>query len=404
MSCPIQPERAMPTFVWHGQGPHGATTTGHIQAENAELARALLRRQGLQVTRVQRLWWGPNNAIRARELAPMTRQLAALLRAGVPLVSALQMASRNAETRALKELIGTVRSDVESGMALHAALALHPQHFSGLYVSMVSAGEAAGILDTMMERLAATLEKNEALRSRVRSALMYPSAVIVVALAVLVLIMLYVVPVFEEVFKALGSDLPWPTQWVLTLSQLLSQSGWVALPALLLLPWLWRRWQRDPAWQRRADRWLLGLPLLGGLLRSAVVARWTQTLSALLAAGVPLTEALGCTGQACNHAVYARLTEHLQRRVSQGGRLSEAMAHTGRFPDMIVQLCATGEETSALESLLARAGVLMENELDDRINGLSSLLEPLIIVVLGGLIGGILVAMYLPIFRLGQVF
>ena len=162
--------------------------------------------------------------------------------------------------------------------------------------------------------------------------------------------------------------------------------------------------RRNEAWQRRLDRWLLGLPLVGGLLRSAVVARWTQTLSALLAAGVPLAEALGPAGQACDHAVYARLTEHLQRRVSQGGSLSEAMAHTGRFPDMIVQLCATGEETSALESLLARAGVLMESELDDQVNGLSSLLEPLIMVVLGGLIGVILVAMYLPIFRLGQVF
>lgn len=394
----------LPTFAWRAHSAQGTSVEGHIQAESAELARAQLRRQGLQVMRLQRVWRAPTHPIRPRELAQMTRQLAALLRAGIPLVSALQMASRSATKAPLQALMNTVRSDVESGMALHAALAEHPQHFSGLYVSMVNAGEAAGILDTMMERLAATLEKNEALRARVRSALMYPCAVIVVALAVLALIMVYVVPVFEDVFKAFGSDLPWPTQWVLNLSQLISQSGWLVLPALLLLPWLWQRWQRDEAWQRRADRWLLNLPLVGHLLRTAVVARWTQTLSALLAAGVPLAEALGPAGQACDHAVYSRLTEHLQRRVSQGGRLSEAMAHTRRFPDMIVQLCATGEETGALESLLARAGVLMENELDDQVNGLSSLLEPLIIVVLGGLIGGILVAMYLPIFRLGQVF
>ena len=404
MTRTSKPSRDLHTFGWSARSAQGAEAKGHIQAENAELAQALLRRQGLQITRLQRVWWAPTNPIRPRELAQMTRQLAALLRAGIPLVSALQMASRSASNRPLQELMNVVRSDLESGMALHAAMAEHPQHFSGLYISMVSAGEAAGILDTMMERLAATLEKNEALRSRVRSALMYPCAVIVVALAVLALIMVYVVPVFEDVFKAFGSDLPWATQWVLNLSQLLSQSSWVALPALLLLPWLWQRLQRDETWQRAADRWLLGLPLVGSLLRSAVVARWTQTLSALLAAGVPLAEALGPAGQACDHAVYARLTEHLQRRVSQGGSLSEAMAHTGRFPDMIVQLCATGEETSALESLLARAGALMETELDDRVNGLSSLLEPLIIVVLGGLIGGILVAMYLPIFRLGQVF
>jgi type IV pilus assembly protein PilC len=392
------------TFAWRGRRAQGPELEGRIQADNAQLARAQLRRQGVQVTHVQRLWWSSHQPIRTRELAQMTRQLAALIRAGVPLVPALQMVSRSVSTQALKELMNTVRSDVESGMPLHAALAAHPQHFSGLYTSMVSAGEAAGILDTMMERLANTLEKNEALRSRVRSAVMYPCAVIVVALAVLVLIMVYVVPVFEDVFKAFGSDLPWPTQAVLALSQALSQSGWLWLIAALLLAWSWQHMRRSEAWQRRLDRWLLGLPLVGGLLRSAVVARWTQTLSALLAAGVPLAEALGPAGQACDHAVYARVTEHLQRRVSQGGSLSEAMAHTGRFPDMIVQLCATGEETSALESLLARAGVLMENELDDQVNGLSSLLEPLIMVVLGGLIGVILVAMYLPIFRLGQVF
>jgi len=404
MNSTAKSPNQLPTFTWSAHSAQGTPVSGHIQAESAELAQAQLRRQGLQITRLQRVWWATATPIRPRELAQMTRQLAALLHAGIPLVAALQMASRSAATRPLRDLMDAVRLDVESGMALHAALAVHPQHFSGLYVSMVSAGEAAGILDTMMERLATTLEKNEALRSRVRSALMYPCAVIVVALAVLALIMVYVVPVFEDVFKAFGSDLPWATQWVLNLSQWLSRSGWIAGPALLLLPWLWQRLQRDEAWQRTADRWVLGLPLVGHLLRSAVVARWTQTLSALLAAGVPLAEALGPAGQACDHAVYARLTEHLQRRVLQGGSLSEAMAHTGRFPDMIVQLCATEEETSALESLLARAGVLMETELDDQVNGLSSLLEPLIIVVLGGLIGGILVAMYLPIFRLGQVF
>ena len=393
-----------PTFSWRGHRAPGVTAEGRIQAESAELARAQLRKQGIEVHRVQRLWWPAPQSIRAREMAQMTRQLAALLRAGVPLVPALQMVSRSAATPALQALMNTVRLEIEAGVALHSALAGHPEHFSGLYISMVSAGEAAGILDTMMERLAATMEKNEALRSRVLSALMYPCAVILVALAVLALILLFVVPVFEDVFKAFGSDLPWPTQLVLALSQGLSQSGWLGLSAALLLPWWWQQSQRDAAWQRRWDRWLLGLPLVGGLLRSAVVARWTQTLSALLAAGVPLAEALGPAGQACDNAVYARLTTHLQRRVSQGGSLSEALAHTGRFPDMIVQLCATGEETGALESLLARAGGLMETELDDQVNGLSSLLEPLIIVVLGGFIGCILVAMYLPIFRLGQAF
>lgn len=404
MTARAPAEYAGRTFEWHGQAPNGAKVRGKVQAENAPLARAQLRRQGIEVTRLQRLWWTRADPVRPRALAQTTRQLAALLRAGIPLVSALQMVSRSTGTEVLRERLDKVRSDVEAGMALHVALAGHPAHFSALYISMVSAGEAAGILDTMMERLADTLEKNEALSARVRSALMYPCAVMVVALLVLVLIMLYVVPVFEDVFKAFGSELPWATQAVLALSQGLTRWGPFALPALVLAPWAWTRLQRHDAWIQRLDRWLLGWPVIGGLLRSAVVARWAQTLSALLAAGVPLTEALGPAGQACGHPVYGRLTAHLQRRVSQGGSLSEALAHTGRFPDMIVQLCATGEETSTLESLLARAGTLMENELDEQVNGLTSLLEPLIIVVLGGLIGGILVAMYLPIFRLGQVF
>jgi type IV pilus assembly protein PilC len=257
----------------------------------------------------------------------------------------------------------------------------------------------------MMERLAHTLEKNEALRSRVRSALVYPTAVMGVAISVLVLILVFVVPVFEDVFKSFGAELPWATQIVVALSDGLSASGPVAVVVALLCLWFWQRPQAGQAQFKAAkDRWLLKLPMLGPLMGTAVVARWAQTLSALLSAGVPLAEALGPVAQACDHSVYEGVTLQLQRQVTQGSRLSEGMAQSDRFPPMIVQLCATGEETGAMDQLLARAGGLMETELDDRVNGLSSLLEPLIIVVLGGLIGGILVAMYLPIFRLGQVF
>lgn len=226
-----------------------------------------------------------------------------------------------------------------------------------------------------------------------------------VAIAVLVLILVFVVPVFEDVFKSFGADLPWPTQLVMALSDGLSVSGPLVLSGLLLGIGFWQRHSgAQSKLQIKKDRWLLKWPLLGSLISTAVIARWAQTLSALLAAGVPLAEALGPVAQACDHAVFERVTLQLQRQVTQGSRLSEAMGQTARFPPMIVQLCATGEETGAMDSLLTRAGDLMETELDDRVNGLSSLLEPLIIVVLGGLIGGILVAMYLPIFRLGQVF
>jgi type IV pilus assembly protein PilC len=270
---------------------------------------------------------------------------------------------------------------------------------------MGQAGEAAGILDTMMERLSLTLEKNEAMRSKIRSALMYPIAVMAVALGILVLILVWVVPVFQDVFQSFGAELPLATQMVVGMSHALVRAWPAALPLALLL--LWAAQNNSPAASRMRQwlaRWWLRWPVLGPLLTTAVVARWAQTLSALLAAGVPLTEALGPTAQACDHAVFARTTLQIQRQVVQGQSLSESMDQSGRFPAMIVQLCATGEETGALDSLLSRAGSLMESALDDQVNGLSSLLEPLIIVVLGGFIGAILVAMYLPIFSLGQVF
>ncbi|PUE53713.1 hypothetical protein B9Z45_12060 [Limnohabitans sp. 2KL-17] len=394
-----------PAFRWQGRDEQGRPVQGRLNALDAGLARAQLRRQGVQYVRLQRLWWELPLQVRPRELSLMTRQLAALLRAGVPLLQALDMLTRSLPLGALVEIVQAVQNDVASGMALHEALTRHPTHFTGLYTSMVQAGESAGILDSMMERLAHTLEKNEGLRSRLRSALMYPSAVLGVATAVLVLILVFVVPVFEDVFKSFGADLPWATQMVVALSNGLSASGPLVMAGLVLGIWFWQRPQAAQAkFKTMKDRWLLKLPLLGPLIGTAVVARWAQTLSALLAAGVPLAEALGPVSQACDHAIFERVTLQLQRQVAQGSRLSESMVQSGRFPSMIVQLCATGEETGALDNLLARAGGLMETELDDRVNGLSSLLEPLIIVVLGGLIGGILVAMYLPIFRLGQVF
>ena len=401
----MNPEPEHPLFLWKGRDAQGKPAQGRIRASNAELARAQLRRQGLQVLHLQRLWWDRAPRVRPRDVAQMTRQLAALLRAGVPLLQALRMLSRSLPSATLTAIIQTVQHDVESGQALHTALAKHQAQFSGLYLSMVQAGESAGILDSLMERLASTLEKNEALRSRVRSALMYPCAVMIVATAVLVMILVFVVPVFQDVFKSFGADLPWPTQIVVALSEGLSHAGPLVLVAVLFGAWLGPRLTRtESAFQLWLNRRLLQTPLIGRLIQTAVVARWTQTLSALLAAGVPLAEALVPVAQACDHRVFERATMQIQRQVAQGSSLSEAMAQSTRFPPMVVQLCHTAEETGTMDTLLARAGGLMESELDDRVNGLSSLLEPLIIVVLGGLIGGILVAMYLPIFRLGQVF
>ncbi len=395
----------VPTFRWSGRDLQGRPQSGTLQALHADLARAQLRRQGIQKAQVQRVWWHQPDGIKSKDLATMTRQWAAMLKAGVPVVQALAMLCKSISHKSLVRVMQSVLSDVASGVALHDALARHPRVFSSLFVHMVQAGESAGILDEIMERLSQTLEKNEALRSKIRSALMYPTAVLLVATGILVLILMWVVPVFEDVFESLGAPLPWSTQVVVSLSDSLVQT-WPVLLAMLALP-IWAAQHTGPAASRFrlwAAQWFLRWPVLGPLMATSIVARWSQTLAALLSAGVPLSEALGPTAQACDHPVYERATLQLQRRVVQGSSLSEAMGQTEHFPAMIVQLCATGEETGALDTLLGRAGGLMVTELDDQVNGLTSLLEPLIIVVLGGLIGAILVAMYLPIFNLGQVF
>lgn len=398
-----QPSRA--TFRWSGHDTRGRLQKGTLQAMNADLARAQLRQQGLDKVRIQRLWWTASDKVQSKDLAGMTRQWAAMLKAGVPVVQALSMLCSSTKNKSLAQVMRAVQSDVESGVALHSALARHPRHFSGLFVHVVQAGESAGILDAMMERLSQTLEKNEALRTKIRSALMYPTAVMLMSLGILVLILIWVVPVFEEVFQSLGAELPWSTQVVLSLSEALVLAWPAALLMLALLIWGVKH-PGPGATQLRlwVSGRLLDWPVLGPLITTAVVARWCQTLSALLSAGVPLTEALGPTAQACDHPVFFSVTLQLQRKVIQGSSLNEALQQTGRFPTMIVQLCATGEETGALDSLLDRAGSLMSTELDDQVNGLTSLLEPVIIVVLGGFIGAILVAMYLPIFGLGQIF
>ena len=393
-----------PTYRWRGLDPMGHPQQGVIQASHPALARAQLRRNGIAVKQLRRQWRPTASIIRPVAIATMTRQFATLLQAGLSLVPALQLLHRSAGASPLAAALQHVQHNVEGGMPLSQALAQHPEVFSPLYISMVHAGEAAGILDTMLERLAHTLEKNEALRVRVRSALTYPCTVIAIAVAVLLLMLVFVVPVFEDVFKSFGAALPWSTLLVLNLSRAVSDSlGWLAvlLPILLLV--LRRQWQTS-GWQRLWHRRVLDLPGIGPMVRTAVLARWAHTLSALLAAGVPLTEALPVAGKATSHPIYARINEHLQRRVAQGGRLSDGMAHTGRFPDMLVHMCATGEDTATLDTLLERAAHLMTNELDAQVQALSSLIEPLIIVVLGGAIGVILMAMYLPIFRLGQVF
>jgi len=392
-------------YIWSGMDAHSQPAAGEIAAPHISMARAMLRQQGIRLTSVKVHREVKKRPIRTKELALFTRQLATLLRAGVPLLQSLELVERSNTNPSLVSLLKRLRSDLEAGTALNTAFRKHPAHFSPLYCSLVAAGEVAGILDDMMDKLAQTLEKNEALQSKVRAALMYPAAVVAVAIAVVWVILLAVVPVFQDVFTSFGAALPLPTQGVIAVSQALTHSAWLVVPLSLLAVFAWRGgWMRHPSHQERMDRWKLRLPLIGPMIQTAVVARWTQTLSALLSAGIPLVEALGPVAVACDHSVFARASETMREQVAQGSSLNESMVSTGLFPSMVVQLCAIGEETGSIDNMLARAGAMLENEVHDQLTGLSSLLEPVIIVVLGTVVGGILVAMYLPIFKLGQVF
>ena len=399
------PTKTTILFSWSGHDPQNHSVQGEIAAPNIRMARAMLNHQGIRFTNLQIRRKKRKGSVTTKELALFTRQLATMLRAGVPLLQSLELVIRSTPNPNLVNLLNRMHSDIETGTALNTAFRKHPEHFSPLYCSLVAAGEVAGILDDMMDKLAQTLEKNEALQSKVRSALMYPAAVVTVAIAVVLVILLAVVPVFQDVFASFGAALPLPTQWVIAVSQGLTRSAWLVAPLALIVIFAWRRgWFSHPLHQQRMDRWKLRLPLVGPMIQAAVVARWTQTLSALLSAGIPLVEALGPVAAACDHSVYTQASETMRDQVAQGSSMNEAMALTSLFPSMVVQMCAIGEETGSIDNMLARAGALLENELHDQLAGLSSLLEPVIIVILGTVVGGILVAMYLPIFKLGQVF
>jgi len=399
------PTKTTVLFSWSGHDPQNHLVQGEIVAPNISMARAMLNHRGIRFTNLQIRRKKRKGSITTKELALFTRQLATMLRAGVPLLQSLELVIRSTPNPNVVSLLYQLHSDIETGTALNSAFLKHPEYFSPLYCSLVAAGEVAGILDDMMDKLAQTLEKNEALQSKVRSALMYPAAVVTVAIAVVLVILLAVVPVFQDVFASFGSALPLPTQWVIAVSQGLTRSAWLVAPLALMVTFAWRRGSfSQPSHQQRMDRWKLRLPLIGPMIQAAVVARWTQTLSALLSAGIPLVEALGPVAAACDHSVYALASETMRDQVAQGSSMNEAMALTSLFPSMVVQMCAIGEETGSIDNMLARAGALLENELHDQLAGLSSLLEPVIIVILGTVVGGILVAMYLPIFKLGQVF
>jgi type IV pilus assembly protein PilC len=343
-------------------------------------------------------------AIRPKDITLFTRQLATMLKAGVPLLQSFDIVGRGHANPNMAKLLGDIRADVETGTSLSAAFARFPRHFDRLYCNLVAAGEAAGILEDLLDRLAAHMEKTEALKSKIKSALMYPASVLAVAFIVVAVIMVFVIPAFEQVFGSFGADLPAATLIVMGVSEFFVAHGWLILGLLGGGIWFFlRAWRRNRRVQQMMDRLLLRLPVFGQLVEKSCVARWTRTLATMFAAGVPLVEALDPAGGAAGNSVYAQATAKIRQEVSTGASLSAAMARTRLFPPMVVQMTAIGEESGSLDHMLGKAADFHEQEVNDRVAGLSSLMEPVIIVFLGLVIGGIVVSMYLPVFKLGQV-
>ena len=388
---------------WQARSPDARQLKGHTPGRQSKaLVLAQLRQQGLSPVHIRYTLQRSQQAIRAKDITSLTRQLSTLIKTGVPLMQALDLLARTQTPGPVQQLLSQVQQALGQGSSLADALR-SSGHFSSLYISMVHAGESAGILDDCLERLADTLERNALLAGKVRSALAYPLIVMVIAMLVLGLIMVAVVPVFEEVFLGSGQPLPLPTQMILSLSRGVQ----IWSPALLVLAplgYVLHMSGKTKTLHQALEKLQLRIPGVRGLVSTAVMARWSQTLAALLAAGVPLAEALPPAGQSCDHSVYQQLSAKWSQQVAQGTRLSEALAQHGHVPTLMVQMVHTGEETGAIALLLARIGQLMDTQLQEHIRTLSTLIEPLIIVVLGLIIGSILVALYLPIFRMGQLF
>ena len=407
---PATPGRAVPRpsaealFEWEGRDKAGKVVRGEMRASGEAMAQAALRRQGVRVTRLRKRRSIGGTRIAQKDIAVFTRQLAAMMSAGVPLLQAFDIVARGTRHAGMARMLGEIRADVESGSSLSVAFRKHPRQFDELYCNLIEAGEAGGILEPLLERLALYQQKTMALRAKIRSALMYPTAVMLVAFAVMAVIMVFVIPSFNDVFKSFGAELPVPTQMVIAMSDVVVQ-WWVPLLVALVggTLALVQGWRRSPGLRAAGDAALLRVPVFGELVRKAVIARWTRTLATMTGAGVPLVEALHSVAGAAGNAVYSRATEAIQREVSTGTSLTSAMRGTGVFPPMVLQMSGIGEESGSLEHMLAKAAEIYEDEVDEMVKGLSSLMEPFIIVFLGTLIGGTVVSMYLPIFELGSV-
>ncbi len=391
-------------FEWEGKDRNGKQVRGEIRAAGENHVQATLRRQGVFPTKIRKRKMSSGKAIKPKDMAIFTRQLATMMKAGVPLLQAFDIVGRGNANASVTKLLNDIRTDVESGTSLSSAFRKYPLYFDTLYCNLVEAGEAAGILEQLLDRLAIYMEKTEAIKGKIKSALMYPISVVIVAFVVVAVIMLFVIPAFKTVFASFGADLPAPTLFVIAISEIFVAYWWLIFGGIGgTIYFFLEAWKRSEAMQRVMDRALLKMPVFGVLIEKSVIARWTRTLSTMFAAGVPLVEALDSVGGASGNSVYVMATERIQQEVSTGTSLTAAMGNANIFPTMVLQMCSIGEESGSIDHMLGKAADFYEAEVDEMVAGLSSLMEPIIIVFLGTLIGGIVVSMYLPIFKMGQV-
>ena len=391
------------TFVWEGKDKTGKMVKGEMRAPGEAIVSAHLRRQGINVTKIKRQR-NKGKSITTKDITLFTRQLAVMMKSGVPLLQAFDIVGKGHSNPSVARLVLDIKTDVETGSSLQQAFLKFPLYFDALYCNLIGAGEAAGILDALLERLATYMEKTQALKSKIKSALFYPVSIIVVAFLITAVIMIFVIPAFKELFEGFGAKLPAPTLVLMAISDVFVNYWYLIFGGIGGgLYAFFYFWKRNKKMQDTMDKLVLKLPIFGELIRKATIARWTRTLATMFAAGVPLVESLDSVAGAAGNAVYFNATKVIQREVSTGSGLTVAMQNTGIFPSMVLQMCAIGEEAGSLDAMLSKVADFYEAEVDDAVAAISSLMEPVIMVVLGTLIGGMVIAMYLPIFKMGEV-
>lgn len=391
-------------FLWEGTDKAGKKVKGEMIAPGEAFVRQSLRRQGVNVVKIRKQgMFARRQAITGKDIALFTRQLATMLKAGVPLLQAFDISARSHSNPALQRLLAEIKSDIETGSSMSTAFRKYPKYFDGLYCNLVNAGEQAGILDTVLDRIATYQEKMLAIKGKIKSALFYPAIVLAVAFIITAGIMLFVIPAFKELYSSSGQDLPALTQLVMIISDAFVDYWYLIFGGIgLTVAAVLRAWHQSPTLRAKMDAWILRVPVFGPLIEKATVSRWARTFASMFSAGVPMVEALDSVAGAAGNHVFYEATMRIKTDVATGSSLAVSLQSAGVFPNMLIQMVAIGEESGSLDSMMSKVADYYEREVDDAVAGISSLMEPFIMVILGTLIGGIVIAMYLPIFKMGS--